>query len=70
MKWRNDQNKSRRSWRVIQLLYSSPLQLKSFSGWKSGLKFSFSEIENLNCPKLVINIDDKTKMIEHDFRKF
>ena len=56
MKWRNDQNKSRRSWWVIQLLYSSPLQLKSFSVWKSGLKLLFSEISNLNCSKLVTKL--------------
>ena len=31
---------------------------------------SFFEIQNLNCPKLVTKIDDQTKMIEHDFRKF
>ena len=31
---------------------------------------SFSEIENLNCPKLVTKIGDQTKMIKYDFRKF
>ena len=27
-------------------------------------------IQNLNCSELVTKIDDQTKMIEHDFRKF
>jgi hypothetical protein len=37
VKWRNDKNKSCRSWWVLQLLYSCHFQLKSFSVWKSGL---------------------------------
>ena len=46
------------------------LTAKIIQWLKSGLKLSFSEIQNLNCQKLVTKIDDQTKMIEHDFRKF
>ena len=41
VRWRNDQNKSCRSWCVIQLWYSSLFQLKSFNGWKSHSNLSF-----------------------------
>ena len=44
--------------------------MKSFGISKSGLNLLFFEIQNLNNPKLVTKIDDQTKMIEHDFRKF
>ena len=30
----------------------------------------FLKLKNLNRPKLVTKIDDKTKMIDHGFRKF
>ena len=54
-------NKSYRSWWVIQLWYSWPFQLKSFSVTKSCLKLSFVEIQNLNCSNFVTWSNDQNK---------
>jgi hypothetical protein len=59
--WRNDQNKSFRPWRVVQLCCWWLFQLESFAILKSCLKLSFSEIENLSCSNKVRWSNDQNK---------
>ena len=59
--WRNDQNKSCRSWWVIQLLCSWLFEFKSFGVSKICLNVSFIEIQNLNYSNLVTWKYDQNK---------
>ena len=59
--WKYDQNKSCRSWWVLQLSCSSLFHRKSFGVSKSCLKFLFFEIQNLNCSNQVTWKDDQNK---------
>ena len=59
VRWRTDQNKSCRSWSVLQLLCSQLFHLKSFTLWKYYFKLPFFEIQILNCENKVTWKDDQ-----------
>ena len=59
--WKDDQNKSCRSWWVLQLLFSWLFQFKSFGVSKCCLNLPFLEIQNLNCSNQITWKDDQNK---------
>jgi len=59
--WRNDQNKSCRSWCVLHLCYLWLFHLKSFTVLTFCLKFSNFEIQILSCSNKVIWRNDQNK---------
>ena len=73
IRWRNDQNKSYRSWWVIQLWYSSLLIWNHLMVENLVRTCHFLKFENLNCSNFVKWKEwpnQHTNLIRQDFRKF
>jgi hypothetical protein len=73
LKSKNDLHKVCRAWRVIKLRYSSLLQLKIISGFKSSLKLSLLKTIQILNSQTWYHEKDQTQhiiFIEDDFTKF
>ena len=73
VRWRNNQNKSCRSWWVIHLWYSSLFSWNYLVFQNLVRTCHFFKFENLNCSNFVKRKEwpnQHSNLIEHDFRKF